>query len=32
METIEQTFGEFFITTDKTKMDVTAIHDFLSKY
>ena len=32
METIEQTFGEFFITTDKTKMDVAAIHDFLSKY
>lgn len=32
METIQQTFGEFFITTDKTKMDVTAIHDFLSKY
>jgi N-acetylglutamate synthase-like GNAT family acetyltransferase len=32
METIEQTFGEFFITTDKTKMDVVAIHDFLSKY
>lgn len=32
METIEQTFGEFFITTDKTKMDIVAIHDFLSKY
>ena len=32
METIEQTFGEFFITTDKTKMDIIAIHDFLSKY
>jgi N-acetylglutamate synthase-like GNAT family acetyltransferase len=32
METIEQTFGEFFITTDKTKMDIAAIHDFLSKY
>ena len=32
MEIIEQTFGEFFITTDKTKMDIVAIHDFLSKY
>ena len=32
METIEQTFGEFLITTDKTKMDIDAIHDFLSKY
>jgi N-acetylglutamate synthase-like GNAT family acetyltransferase len=32
METIEQTFGAFFITTDKTKMDVDAIHEFLSKY
>jgi N-acetylglutamate synthase-like GNAT family acetyltransferase len=32
MENIEQTFGEFFITTDKTKMDIVAIHDFLSKY
>ena len=32
METIEHSFGEFYITTEKTKMDVTAIHDFLSKY
>jgi N-acetylglutamate synthase-like GNAT family acetyltransferase len=32
MEIIEQTFGEFLITTDKTKLDVIAIHDFLSKY
>lgn len=32
MEIIEHTFGEFLITTDKTKLDVTAIHDFLSKY
>lgn len=32
METIEQRFGAFFITTDKTKMDIVAIHDFLSKY
>ena len=32
MKNIEQTFGAFYITTDKTKMDVIAIHDFLSKY
>ena len=32
MEIIEKTFGEFIITTDKTKLDVIAIHDFLSKY
>ena len=32
MKNIEQTFGAFCITTDKTKMDVIAIHDFLSKY
>ena len=32
MENIEQTFGAFFITTDKTKLDIVAIHDFLSKY
>ena len=32
MEIIEQTFGEFFITTDKSKLDITAIHDFLSKH
>jgi N-acetylglutamate synthase-like GNAT family acetyltransferase len=32
MENIDQTFGEFFITTDRTKMDIVAIHDFLSKY
>lgn len=32
MEIIEQTFGEFFITTDITKLDIGAIHDFLSKY
>jgi len=32
MKNIEQTFGEFLITTDKTKMDIVAIHDFLSKY
>lgn len=32
MENIEHTFGEFLITTDITKLDVVAIHDFLSKY
>lgn len=32
MKIIEITFGEFTITTDKTKMDIIAIHDFLSKY
>ena len=32
MEIIQQTFGEFSITTDKTKLDIIAIHDFLSKY
>ena len=32
MEIIERTFGEFFITTDKSKLDIVAIHDFLSKY
>jgi N-acetylglutamate synthase-like GNAT family acetyltransferase len=32
MELIEFSFGEYFITTDHKKMDVVAIHDFLSKY
>ena len=32
MEIIEHTFGEFLITTDKEKLDIVAIHDFLSKY
>ncbi|MFN4813744.1 MAG: GNAT family N-acetyltransferase [Bacteroidota bacterium] len=32
MEKLEITFGNFAITTDKSKMDVDAIHDFLSKY
>lgn len=32
MEIIEHSFGEFYITTDTTKMDIVAIHDFLSKY
>lgn len=32
MEVTELSFGDFIITTDKTKMDVVAIHDFLSKH
>lgn len=32
MKTLEINFGDFTITTDKLKMDVVAIHDFLSKY
>jgi len=32
MEIIEIEFGEFTITTDKSKLDVVAIHDFLSKF
>lgn len=32
MTLVEHTFGEFLITTDKTKLDIVAIHDFLSKY
>jgi len=32
MKIIEITFGNFTITTDKSKMDIIAIHDFLSKY
>jgi len=32
MEIIEITFDDFIITTDKSKMDIVAIHDFLSKY
>ena len=32
MEIVEVCFDEFLITTDKEKMDVEAIHDFLSKY
>ena len=31
MKTIEHSFGDFLITTDKTKLDIVAIHDFLSK-
>lgn len=32
MEIMERKFDDFTITTDKSKMDVLAIHDFLSKY
>lgn len=32
MEVIEHTFGEFLISTDKTRMDIVAIHDFLSRH
>jgi GNAT superfamily N-acetyltransferase len=32
MGIIEQSFGEFLISTDKLKMDLIAIHDFLSNY
>jgi N-acetylglutamate synthase-like GNAT family acetyltransferase len=32
MEIIEITFDNFIITTDKSKMDIVAIHDFLSKH
>lgn len=32
MKIIEITFDDFTITTDKSKMDIIAIHDFLSKY
>jgi N-acetylglutamate synthase-like GNAT family acetyltransferase len=32
MEIIEQSFDNYFITTEKNKMDIVAIHDFLSKY
>ena len=32
MEVIEHTFGEYLISTDKTRLDIVAIHDFLSKH
>jgi len=32
MEIIEITLDNFLITTDRSKMDIVAIHDFLSKY
>ena len=32
METVEVTFGEYSITTDRSKLDIAAIHDFLSNH
>ncbi|MBX9782478.1 MAG: GNAT family N-acetyltransferase [Chitinophagaceae bacterium] len=32
METIEKTYGDFFITTDRNKIDIVAVHDFLSNH
>ena len=32
MTIIEHTFGDFYITTDKSKLDVVAIHDFLANH
>lgn len=32
MQTIEINFEDFLITTEKAKMDIIAIHDFLSNY
>ena len=32
MEIIDHAFGDFSITTDKSKLDIVAIHDFLSKH
>ncbi|MGG9961180.1 GNAT family N-acetyltransferase [Ferruginibacter sp. SUN106] len=32
MDIIEQHFGDFYITTDKTRLDIVAIHNFLSKH
>jgi N-acetylglutamate synthase-like GNAT family acetyltransferase len=32
LEIVEKTIGEYLITTDRLKMDVVAIHDFLSKH
>ncbi|RYE53633.1 MAG: N-acetyltransferase [Sphingobacteriales bacterium] len=32
MKITELVFGEFLITTDKDKLDIVAIHDFLSKH
>lgn len=32
MKSIEKYYDEFFLTTDKSKMDVTAIHDFLCNH
>jgi N-acetylglutamate synthase-like GNAT family acetyltransferase len=30
MKIVEHAFGDFLITTDKSKLDIVAIHDFLS--
>ena len=32
MKPMEQSFGAYQITTDKTKMDIVAIHEFLSRH
>lgn len=32
MEIIEHHFGDFLISTDKARLDIIAIHDFLSKH
>ena len=32
MDIVEKNFGDYSITTDRNKMDIVAIHDFLSKY
>ncbi len=32
MEVIDHAFGDFLISTDKTRLDIVAIHDFLSKH
>jgi N-acetylglutamate synthase-like GNAT family acetyltransferase len=32
MKVIEHSFGDFFISTDKHKLDVVAVHSFLSKH
>ena len=32
MKVVEHHFGDFLITTDKSKLDIAAIHDFLSKH
>jgi N-acetylglutamate synthase-like GNAT family acetyltransferase len=32
MEIINKNFGDFTISTDKSKLDLVAIHDFLSKH
>jgi N-acetylglutamate synthase-like GNAT family acetyltransferase len=32
MKLIDHAFGDFIITTDKSKLDIVAIHDFLSKH